>query len=186
MTREEEKKIVAAILKGESSLYDVVVSNYSAKIFSVVRGVIGNKEDAEEVAQDVFVKAYFSLNKFRGDCSLSTWLFRIAYNMSVSKIRHKKREFISLEVINDRLKDDAGLPGEENNRENLFKLLETAMNELESTDRFLLLLFYNQEKSIKEISQITGLSDSNIKIKLHRVKKRLKELTDNKMEVCYG
>lgn len=186
MTREEEKIIVAAILKGETSLYDTVVQLYSPKIMSVVLGVIGNKEDAEEVSQDVFVKAYFSLNKFRGDCSLSTWLFRIAYNMSVSKIRHKKREFISLDVINDRLKDESGLPGEENQKENLLKLLEAAVNELDSAERFLILLFYNQEKSIKEIALITGLSESNIKIKLHRLKKRLKELTSNKMEVCYG
>ncbi len=186
MTREEEKNIVLRIIQGDQSLYDNIVRLYSPKILSVIKGVVGNNEDSEEVAQDVFVKAYFSLDKFRGECSLSTWFFRIAYNMAISKIRKKKREFMPLEVINDKLKDDSGIPGEENEKENLFKILDSILNELEPQDKFLILLFYNQEKSIKEISQITSLSESNIKIKLHRIKKRLRDSAGDKIELCYG
>ena len=85
MCREEELKIIEKIKGGESLLYDRLVHEHSPKIMSVIRGVVGNNEDAEEIAQDVFVKAFFSLDKFRGDSSFATWLFRIAYNMEIGR-----------------------------------------------------------------------------------------------------
>ena len=82
MKREEELKIIERIKCGETGLFNQLVLGHSPKILSIVRGVVSNREDAEEVAQDVFVKAYFSLPGIRGECLFSTWLFWIAYNMS--------------------------------------------------------------------------------------------------------
>ncbi|HCV14809.1 MAG TPA: hypothetical protein DF637_00525, partial [Rikenellaceae bacterium] len=73
MCREEELKIIEKIKAGDSLLYDRLVLEHSPKIMSVIRGVVGNIEDSEEIAQDVFVKAFFSLDKFRGDSSFATW-----------------------------------------------------------------------------------------------------------------
>lgn len=95
MKKEEELYIVEQVKKGDSSLFPRLIECHSARILSIVRGVVGNKEDAEEVAQDVFVKAFFSLSGFRCESSFSTWLFKIAYNMSVSKVRIKKRDVVS-------------------------------------------------------------------------------------------
>ena len=78
MKREEELLIIERIKGGETGLYKQLVDFHSPRILSIIRGVVKSREDAEEVAQDVFVKAYFSLSGFRGDCSFSTWLFRIA------------------------------------------------------------------------------------------------------------
>ncbi|PKP00369.1 MAG: RNA polymerase subunit sigma-70 [Bacteroidetes bacterium HGW-Bacteroidetes-8] len=187
MKREEELRIIELIRNGDQELYKVIVEEYSPRVLSVIRGVIPCREDAEEVAQDVFVKAFFSLNKFRGDSSLSTWLFRIAYNMSISKTRLKKVNFvpvdsaqISSNYCSDNSEEEAYI------REKRFELLNRMLSSLDTSERFLIALFYNHEKSIKEIADITGTKESNVKVKLHRIKKRMGEMVDEKMEVSYG
>jgi len=187
MKREEELHIIELIRNGNQELYKVIVEEYSPRVLSVIRGVIPCKEDAEEVAQDVFVKAFFSLNKFRGDSSLSTWLFRIAYNMSISKTRLKKVNFIPIESVPISSNGYTDISAEDKYiKEKMFELLNRLLSSLDPSERFLITLFYNHEKSIKEISQITGIGESNIKVKLHRIKKKMGEMVDKKMEVSYG
>jgi len=191
MEREEELILIEKIKSGDDALYKILVDRYSQKILSIVRGVVRSRGDAEEVAQDVFVKAFFSLKKFRGDSSFSTWLYRIAYNMSISKVRKKSR-YVSMGDMGNfaagqELFDGSDSEEENRNQENRFKMLDTIINELDPADRFLLLSFYIHEKSIREISEITGMGESNVKVKLHRIKKRLTALiSDKNMEVIYG
>ena len=187
MCREEELKIIEKIKAGDSLLYDRLVLEHSPKIMSVIRGVVGNIEDSEEIAQDVFVKAFFSLDKFRGDSSFATWLFRIAYNMAISKMRKKRYIHVDIEKI--RLPEsvnDQNNQNEAEERERKYLILEKLLKNLETHERFLIILFYNQDKSIKEISQITGMGESNVKVTLHRIKKKLAVIADSKMEVSYG
>lgn len=187
MKREEELHIIDLIRNGDQELYKVIVEEYSPRVLSVIRGVILCKEDAEEVAQDVFVKAFFSLNKFRGDSSLSTWLFRIAYNMSISKTRLKKVSFVPIESSQISSSESSDISIEEAHiREKRYELLNRILSSLDPSERFLITLFYNHEKSIKEIAQISGIKESNVKVKLHRIKKRMGEMVDEKMEVSYG
>ncbi|HBG23733.1 MAG: hypothetical protein A2X17_06720 [Bacteroidetes bacterium GWF2_41_61] len=187
MKREEELHTIELIRNGNLELYKVIVEEYSPRVLSVIRGVLPCKEDAEELAQDVFVKAFFSLNKFRGDSSLSTWLFRIAYNMSISKTRLKKVKFVPIESAQIESNNCSDISEEEiYMKEKRFELLNRLLSSLDPSERFLITLFYNQEKSIKEISQITGIGESNIKVKLHRIKKKMGEMVGGKMEVSYG
>jgi len=187
MTHKEELIIIRRVVEGEKELFNLLINEHSAKILSVVRGVVSCREDAEEIAQDVFVKAFFSLKNFRGESSFSTWLFRIAYNLAVSKVRLKKRHFVTLENIKagDSCSEESDY-SENRDKEKRVELLETLLQKMSSEDRFLIYLFYNQDKSIKEISQITGFSESNVKVKLFRVKKRIFELGEGKLEVIYG
>ncbi len=186
MTREEEKIILQRIRKGESDLYAEIVRTYSSRVLSLVTGMLGLKEDAEEITQDIFVKAYFSLDKFRGDSSFSTWLFRIAYNMSVSSLRKKKSIFVRADNLAHLPDEEEVPPGESNQKEERLVLLERMLAELTEEERFLILLYYNEDKSIKEIAEITGLTESNIKIKLFRIKNKIREKTVLNPEVCYG
>lgn len=187
MKREEEQHIIELIRNGNQELYKVIVEEYSPRVLSVIRGVIPCKEDSEELAQDVFVKAFFSLNKFRGDSSLSTWLFRIAYNMSISRTRLKKVNFVPIETAQIESNNWTDISEEERYiKEKRFELLNRMLSSLDPSERFLITLFYNHEKSIKEIADITGIRESNVKVKLHRIKKRMGEMVDGKMEVSYG
>lgn len=185
MSREKEYILIQRILEGEEHLYRELVDSHSDNIFYLIFKVLGDRELSEEVAQDVFVKAFFSLNKFRGESTFSTWLYRIAYNLAVSKSRLKKRFFVSVENIkvedDSYLYDDVAL-----DREVKMDLLDRAIESLGSEERFILLSFYRDEKSVKELAQITSLSESNIKVKLHRARKRLDKIINDNMEVQYG
>ena len=178
MNREEELILIDKIKAGNDELYKLLIDSYSSKIISIVSGVVRDRSDAEEVAQDIFVKAFFSLKKFRGESSFSTWLYRIAYNMSISRVR-KKRRYINVEDIGNFVSSDSmdGTYTDYNeeilNKEQRFRILENIVDELDPADRFLLLSFYLHEKSIRDISEITGISESNVKVKLHRIKKRM-------------
>jgi RNA polymerase sigma-70 factor (ECF subfamily) len=134
-------------------------------------------EDAEEVAHDAFVKAYLSLKEFRQESRFTTWLFKIVFNLSVSRLRKKKLEFASLD------EDTAILNLAET--ENLFNsltdkeqnlLIREAVDRLPEDERAIVTLYYMNECPVKEIMEITGLSEANVKIKLFRARKRLWEM----------
>jgi RNA polymerase sigma-70 factor (ECF subfamily) len=185
MKKEEELSLIKRIRDGEESLFNRFVIEYSPRVLSVVRGVLCNREDAEEIAQDVFVKAYFSLKGFRGDCSFSTWLYRIAYNMAISKVRQKRGSFIqidNLSIPDDRLSTAEKVDEQESIERQLCMVLE----EISPPDRFMIMSFYIHQRSVAEIAEITGMSESNVKVRLHRIKKRMGTILKGKMEVSYG
>ncbi len=185
MDKKEEKILIERIKIGEHNLYAQLVDHYSDIIFNLIYKVVGVRADAEELAQDVFVKAFFSLDKFRGESSFSTWLYRIAYNLAISKSRLKKRFFLSLDNLSfnktEELDDADHLLREEN-----FVLLEEALESLDIQERFLVVSFYKDDKSLKELSEITGITVSNLKIKLFRTRKKLNDYICSRREVIYG
>jgi RNA polymerase sigma-70 factor (ECF subfamily) len=187
MTREEEILLIKRILSGESHLYKELVERHSSNIYNLVLGVVSRKEDAEEVSQDVFVKAFFSLKSFRGECSFSTWVYRIAYNMAISCTRRKKRSYVPIDLNNSQIfSDDNSVYEKSNEREIMYSILQKALLQLDAKDRFLILSFYMNEKTIKELVVITGMSESNVKVRLHRVKKQLNVIMNENREVVYG
>lgn len=187
MTKEEEILLISKIKSGETHLYKELVESHSSNVFNLIRGIVSSREDAEEIAQDVFVKAYFSLKNFRGECSFSTWLYKIAYNMSISKTRRKKREFIPIDINGTQIiSEDDSLTELKSDHEEMFKIIQDALLNLDSKDKFLVISFYMHEKSIKDLKEITGLSESNVKVRLHRSKKRLSQLINDNRELSYG
>ncbi|OFY41115.1 MAG: hypothetical protein A2X18_12210 [Bacteroidetes bacterium GWF2_40_14] len=187
MTREEEKLLITRIISGEEHLYKELVERHSSNIYNLVLGVVSGREDAEEVSQDVFVKAFFSLKSFRGECSFSTWVYRIAYNMAISRTRRQKRNNVSIDGNNcEILSDDDSVSEKRDEREILYVILQKALVQLEPKDRFLILSFYMNEKTIKELMEITGMSESNVKTRLHRIKKQLNLIINDTREVVYG
>jgi len=187
MNKEEEFLIITKIKSGENHLYKKLVERHSSNVFNLIRGVVCSREDAEEIAQDVFVKAYFSLRNFRGDCSFSTWLYRIAYNLSISKTRQKKREFVSIDAnFIQIISEDTSFTERQNEREEMYNMIQNGLEQMDSKDKFLIISFYMHEKSIKDLMEITGLSESNVKVRLHRSRNRLFQLINNKTELSYG
>ena len=134
-----------------------------------------NHEDAEEVAQDSFIKAYSQLHTFKGESKFSTWLYTIVYRNSITKIRKKKITTTDIDsYIIENQKSDYDFPQIEaiKNGEQK-KYITEAIDNLPETDAFLITLFYLEESSVEEIEQITGLTKTNVKVKLFRARKKL-------------
>ena len=177
-TGRPDEEIISRILKGEQSAFSILVEKYQNYVFTLVLRFTENREDAEEIAQDVFVKAYRSLADFRGDSKFSTWLFTITRTTCLSFLRKKKLDTQSLD--NERI----GLQVE--NRESGFNanlveqksrhtMLSRAISMLSVDDAQILNLFYKAEQTLEEIGKIMGLDPNTVKVKLHRARHRLKE-----------
>ena len=178
ITGQPDEEIIKRILKGDQSAFAPLVERYQNYVFTLVLRFIENREDAEEIAQDVFVKAYRSLADFRGDAKFSTWLFTITRTTCLSFLRKKKLDTQSLD--NER----TGLQAE--NQESDFKadlveqksrhaMLNKAITMLSPDDAQVLNLFYKGEQTLEEIGKIMRLDPNTVKVKLHRARHRLKE-----------
>jgi RNA polymerase sigma factor (sigma-70 family) len=164
--------LINRILEGDTSGFAVLVDRYKDLAYTIAVRITGNREDAEEVVQDAFVKAFRSLSAFRRQSRFSTWLYRIVYNAAVSRKRLKGFDMQRLEdhPQAETFSDTEPYP-EADRRE----LLEKAMLKLPEEDRVVLTLYYVEELPVEEIHQITGLSKANVKIRLFRARKKLQD-----------
>lgn len=163
------------ILKGDKNAYASLINKHKNLVFTIAVKILKNREDAEELAQDVFIKAFEVLNTFKKESKFSTWLYRIAFNMAISKTRKKKLETYNLETeIIENFSIDEIVPDlQELTDEEQKNCIEKALNSLSYEENIIITLFYYDDKSIEEISEITNLSASNVKVKLHRIRKKL-------------
>lgn len=149
-------------------------------VYSICIKITSDPELAEEVAQDVFVKAYQALNKFKGKSKFSTWLYQIAYFTAINAVRKKKVE------IND-LSEVATLEGSESRFDHLEsqerkELIQKAILHLKPDERGVITLYYLEEFSIEEVAKITRLSISNVKVKVHRSRKKLYSILEKMLQ----
>ena len=175
MIEQNDSQLINRILEGDISGYSVLVDRYKDLAFTLAYRILGNHEDAEEVAQDAFVKAYHNLAGFRQQAKFSTWFFRIIYNTAISKKRLKKRRFLSLDDLPALPVILGGSLNDESADEERGPILEKALLTLTEDERTLITLYYINDSSVEEIHAITGLSKSNVKIKLFRARKKLQE-----------
>jgi RNA polymerase sigma-70 factor (ECF subfamily) len=175
MDNRDEVQIIQRILEGDTNRFSFLLNRYSGNIYSLIARIIPSKEDAEELTQDTFLKAFKKLDTFKGDCSFSTWLFRIAYNTAVSATRKAKIEFPAIdETMLDRVSDDAAKAVfDEDENEELLQKLEVALARLNVEEKMLITLYYSEDRSVAEIASIMDLSGDNVKIKLYRIRKKL-------------
>ncbi|KAA6317847.1 ECF RNA polymerase sigma factor SigW [termite gut metagenome] len=181
MNPQEETLYIQRILAGEIELFSLFLDRYSRSLYLFTLQIISSPLDAEELVQDVFMKAFRNLSGYRSECSFSTWLYRIAYNTAISAVRKKKQKFFYMEEnISDNVPDDKSdeLFYSTDNEEELEKLVRT-LDLLEAEEKAVITLFYYEEKPITEIAEILKLSPANVKVKLHRIRKKLYILINN-------
>jgi RNA polymerase sigma-70 factor (ECF subfamily) len=166
---------IEKIQAGETDGFAVLMERYSRPVFNLILKMTENREDAEELTQDVFLKAFRSLGSFQGESRFSTWLYRIAYNTAVSATRKRRQEWLSIDeaMIENVSEEDVSDELEQVSKEEQLERLEQALAQLPPDERALMLLFYMQEKTVEEIVLITRLSAPNVKTKLHRIRKKL-------------
>ena len=175
MENMDEMDYVKRILDGDTKLFSVFLERHQRQVHSLIRQIIPCREDAEELTQDVFLKAFRNLDSFRGDCSISTWMHRIAYNTAISATRKMK---ISYPVFDEYLLNN--IPDDSVDRlldcdedEELMQKLEKAIGLLEPQEQALISLYYNHSKPVNEISVILQISPDNVKVRLHRARKKI-------------
>ncbi|KIO47441.1 RNA polymerase sigma factor [Sanguibacteroides justesenii] len=168
-----ESLYIRRTLNGETAAFGQLVEQYSQRIFLLVLRIVRCREDAEELTQDVFLKAFRHLNTFKGDSSFSSWLYRIAFNTAISFVRKKKMEFVySEEKFMDNLLDT-------DEEADLMEKLEKIIPLLPPEEVALLTLYYTDNRNIEEIALILSQTTSNIKVKLFRIRKKLYTLLNS-------
>ena len=175
MDKKTDEYYIREILKGDTGSFSQIVDKYSHLAFSLSMKILNQREDAEEVAQDAFIKAYNSLSSFQRGSTFKTWFFRIVYNTSLSRLRtHKNTEIKLADVkISDFEIQATESAVDQLNKEDRHKYLQAGLNKLEPDEQALLKLYYYDDFSMDEISVITGLTVSNVKVKIYRSRKRL-------------
>jgi len=172
MEKNEDIYYINKVKNGEINYYAHLVDKYKDRVFSIALKVLRNREDAEEMAQETFVKAYKSIQSFRGDSKFSTWLFRITYNNSISEVRKKKYKTTPLDDERyDGETEEISLDGPVG--ELRAEYVKAALDKLDHEDYTLIFLYYFDDQSVEELIRVTGLSESNVKVKLHRARKKL-------------
>ena len=168
----DDSQLISQVKAGKVAAFNTLVERYQDYVFTICYRILSNKEDAEEVTQDSFVKAYNGLSNFQGQAKFTTWIYRIAMNTAISYRRKKK---IPLETLEDFKKFDQGEISDMAEYQKLEqkKYLQIALNTLLPDDVSVLTLFYFKELSLEEMSEITGINVSTLKVKLFRARKRL-------------
>ena len=166
---------IKKILEGDSKSFGVIVERYQNMVFALALKMLKHREESEEVSQDTFIKVYKSLSKFNGESKFSTWIYRIAYNTCLDRIKKNSKYNNDVE-INDVTSNEIF------QAENIFDSLENkersiiikeCMDKLPEDERVIMHLFYFEELSLKEIVDIVSLNEGNVKVKLFRGRKKL-------------
>ncbi len=188
MTREEESAIIAKVLAGDADAFEPLVTANQSFVYNIALKMLTNPEDAFDVAQEAFIKAYRSLKDFKGDSSFSSWLYRITANMCLDFMRkNKKRRSASIVYLDDdselkefELPDTRFDPQTELERRELQGAINDALTLLPEDQRSILLLRELNGMSYAEISDVLKLEAGTVKSRLFRARARLaKILRDN-------
>ena len=177
-TGPNDSEIISRILQGDKQAYAELVKRYQNFVFTICLRYTSIREDAEEISQDVFVKAYRCLSDFRGDSKFSTWLYTIVNTSCITFLRKKKLDTHSLDdervfAVADNM--DGGMRANQVEQKSRIAMVNEAIRLLSPDDTKIITLFYKGEQSLDEIGEIMGIDPNTVKVKLHRARQRLKD-----------
>ena len=177
-----DTELIDKVLGGDKEAYADLMKRHQRFVFTLALRFTKNREDAEEIAQDCFIKAYRSLNTFRNTSKFSTWLYSIVYTTAMTFLRKKRLDIQSIDT-------EAGLLNIENHVSDLnadevehkskMVFVNRAIDQLLPDDAAVITLFYQGEQSLEEIGKALGMETNTVKVKLHRARHRLKEKIEN-------
>lgn len=175
--REDDNQLIARVLSGDIRAYALLVDRYKDRAFSLAFRLVGRREEAEELVQDAFVKAYRKLDTFRGDARFSTWLHRIVHNVCMTRVTRRRPQPRSLDD------DDETLQISSNGRDlqesieagEMMRMVETEISRLSEKLKTPLLLFYLEQMKYEEIAALMGIPVGSVKTYLFRGRTILRE-----------
>lgn len=172
---------IGQVLDGKVNAFSHIVDRHKDHVFNLAVKICGNREDAEEVAQDSFLKAFRSLGSFKMKSSFATWLYRIVYNSSISHIRSKKKGILSIDDFPADASDFlSSFTDEEEALEQYRKsLVDFALQKLSGDERAIITLYYYEEMDTEKIAEVIGISRQNVKVRLFRARQKMSEIIVN-------
>lgn len=172
-----ENQRVQQVLSGNTSAFAYFVEAYQDMAITIAYRICGNMQDAEDVVQESYVKAFRNLRSFRSDSKFSTWLYRIVYNTAISLTKTQmwtgSREAVMADDLSNLADNTFELNMDEKERR---EIVTEVMQKIPAGDALLLTLYYLEDNPVKEIAKITGLNEPNVKVKLFRARKLFKEM----------
>lgn len=170
MNSQNDELLLDRIINGETDLYNQIIERHKGYAYTIALNILNNREDAEEAAQDSFIKAYQHLKNFNRQSKFSTWLYRIVFNTSISYKRKQKVKKEPLETIKYSYHEAFSSEAEIKDQK---RFINMGLKRLAELDRTVITLFYLKEFSLEEIAEITNLATNTVKVRLHRARKRL-------------
>lgn len=180
-----DAEVVRSVRNGDRGAYRVLVDRYAPMVFAVVRRYCEESWDADDLAQDIFVRAFEGLDGFRGDASFSSWLYRIAVNRCRDYARREQlnpgsaRQVERVEFAGDAPRPATRTPEEELERKELGRRLREALEALQPEYAVPFLLKYERGLSYKEMSDLLGATVGSLKVRVHRARKALQDLLED-------
>ena len=190
--REEERVLIQRCKDGEIGAFDQVVRRYEKRVFNCALRIAGNYNDAADVAQEAFIRAYNSIQTFRGDAVFTTWIYRIVTNVYLDERKKSKShrqvsldEYIDLEEnsVSRQIVDDSPSPEEIVESKERTRALQAAINSLPDYQRIILTLYSFQHRSYEEMAEILGLPIGTVKSRLNRARLALAEILADQPEL---
>lgn len=175
LPEERDHEIVAKVLQGNQKAFADLIERFHGTAYAVVRGVLGDRDDVEDVLQHVYIKIYKGLGSFRGDAKLSTWIYQIARNEAINAVRRRQLPVTPLEDV-ELSGSPADGPEHRYDKQQVGRNVERAMAELDDNYRIALELRYMGERSYEEIADMMGLPLGTVKTYIHRGKAELKKV----------
>jgi len=171
-----ENELIHKFLEGEQWAFDRLMNQHQKKVYRIALGMLGDHDEAADVTQEVFIRAFRSLKNFKFESRFSTWLHRITVNYSISRIRHRQiRNHLSLSEVSHRLTSNLGRPGRELALKDLGEEIEQAVASLPPKQRAIFVMHYYEELAHKEIARIMGRSEGAIKSSYCQAVKKLRK-----------
>lgn len=184
MTTNQDQIIIDKILKGDTNAFAVLVDSYKDLVFTLALRMVKNREEAEEVSQDTFIKAFKSLDKFKGKSKFSTWIYRVAYNTCLDRLKKIKREYhvVAIDEFTEHQVKTLDNALDQMEQDEHKQKIQECLQLLPGDDSFLLTLYYFEELSLGEISKVVNLTANNVKVKLFRSRKKLTAILKEQLE----
>ena len=184
-SREADAEMLRAVLAGDATAYRGLVEKYQGRVYSLIYGMVRNREDARDLTQEAFVKAYRSLETFRLEAGFYTWMYRIAMNLAIDFVRkRKRREVVGFDETIAQRDDDGDIaevhheegPGRALERKQTLARIMDAMEELPEDQRQVVLLRELEGLSYKEIADVMGIPEGTVMSRLFYARKKLQKL----------
>lgn len=180
----QEKELIQRFQGGESWAFDRLMEKHQKRVYRIALGMLGDHDSAADIVQEVFIRAFRSLKKFRRDSSLSTWLHRITVNLCIGEIRKRKvRNHLSLAGFTERLRSPIGRPAKDLDRKDDRQRIQRAVKKLPARQRAIFVMRHDEELSHVEIAEVLKLSEGAVRASyFHALKKLREELGDHEQD----